>query len=278
VLPGVVFLSFGGEGIHPSATSKSWTDTTSHTHLLKVRSGFNMNKLSMANQLILDVLDGKCTVHQAHVELDGRIRRAPDYPRPISLIAYPMHAFALCILVFGGSFVDSTVSAFLGLVVGLLRWLADVAPSYAPLYEFTAAFAVSFLARGAQAVLQSAQGCTTYLTTVLSGIAMLLPGLSLTLAIMEITTRHLISGTVRLFHALFISLLLGLGMSMGSNLALFYNIQPNDCTSPRLPSPYWAILFFPQLALAGKSGGRGCSECRKCTEHRVLVVVVSLGL
>ena len=47
-LPDVLSVNFGGEDVRAS-----------HTHLIKVRSGFDMHKLSMTNQLALDVIEGR---------------------------------------------------------------------------------------------------------------------------------------------------------------------------------------------------------------------------
>ncbi|KAG0007902.1 hypothetical protein BGZ80_004092, partial [Entomortierella chlamydospora] len=53
---------------------------------------------------------------------------------------------------------------------------------------------------------------------VLSAIVMLLlPGLSLTTAIMELSSRFIISGSVRMFYSLMYCLFLGFGISIKSN-------------------------------------------------------------
>jgi uncharacterized membrane protein YjjB (DUF3815 family) len=87
--------------------------------------------------------------------------------------------------------------------------------------------------------------------------AVLLPGLSLTIALVELSTRNLVCGTVRLCGALFTSLVLGFGITLG-NLAVWWVEvdQTTEKSCPDAPSlnidshPLYYLLFFPPLCLS----------------------------
>ena len=55
--------------------------------------------------------------------------------------------------------------------------------------------------------------------TVLGGVIVLVPGLTLTVAMNELATRHLMSGTGRLMGAATTFLVIGLGVALGGKLA-----------------------------------------------------------
>ncbi|KAJ1566614.1 hypothetical protein HK405_009090 [Cladochytrium tenue] len=76
---------------------------------------------------------------------------------------------------------------------------------------------------------------------------MLLPGLSLTLSIIELSTRNIISGTVRLFGAIFTATLIGYGMTIGSTIVAWPVADTVTCSAP---SPLWGLLLFWPMATA----------------------------
>ncbi|MFP2932509.1 threonine/serine exporter family protein, partial [Pyxidicoccus sp. 3LG] len=84
-----------------------------------------------------------------------------------------------------------------------------------------------------------------------AGLIVLLPGLSLTVAINELATRHLISGTSRLTGAVLVFLQLGFGVALGSRLAM---LLPPPLPIPLPPAlPAWTQAVA--LALAPVSLG-----------------------
>ncbi|KAI8846890.1 hypothetical protein BC829DRAFT_397714 [Chytridium lagenaria] len=194
---GMIMISFGGESSH------------SNTHIVKTAQGFNMGKLAQA------------------VKADN------DYPWYIILAT---HLLTLCILGFGGNWVDAMIAAVLGLFVGILSLLSERYSSVTYLLEFFARYL-----------------CTAFIARSLHSIAILLPGLSLTISIIELSTRNMVSGTVRLFGALFTAMLLGFGMTIGGAL-VFWNSYPSSgttssaCGAPQ--NPLWALLLFWPMSFA----------------------------
>lgn len=130
---------------------------------------------------------------------------------------------------FNGTWLEAALGALMGLVVALINTLVSSRfPQSSNLLEFVCGLVVSLLTGAIQRAggLHAASGsissseetiaCVGHLTIVLSGLAVLLPGLSLTSAITEISLRNMTSGTVRLFHALFTAMMLGFGISVGT--------------------------------------------------------------
>jgi uncharacterized membrane protein YjjP (DUF1212 family) len=106
------------------------------------------------------------------------------------------------------------VSAGLGLLVGLLDRLAAHHAAYKRVHEIAASFLVAAVATALGRVLPVSATLVT-----LAGIVSLLPGLSITVALTELATRHLASGTARLMGAVVTLLQLGIGTALGWRLA-----------------------------------------------------------
>lgn len=112
-----------------------------------------------------------------------------------------------------GSVADVLASALLGLAIGVLGRLASgrpVARLFAPIATFAAALISQSLARLIPGIAEGVVG--------LAGVIVLLPGLSLTLAMTELATRHLVSGTVRMAGALMVFLTMAFGVALAHRL------------------------------------------------------------
>ncbi|KAI9099246.1 hypothetical protein DFS34DRAFT_579520 [Phlyctochytrium arcticum] len=239
VIPGVIWISFGDE------------DHSSSTHLIKVGQSWNMYKLSRVNHLCRSVINGDTDVCTAIDNLT-EISVIDDYPAWWDYITYPIVSFTICAIGFGGRWVDSGVSAFLGLCVCGMSSIA----SKRHLVPFLCALFCSFFSRVLLVALRSAYPnfCYNHVSIVLSGIVMLLPGLSITISMIEIATRNIVSGTVRVFFAMFHAMLLGFGISTGRALVTWGpSPEELDANSPSCPgalSPLWNFAFFPPLCVA----------------------------
>ncbi|TPX65819.1 hypothetical protein SpCBS45565_g04858 [Spizellomyces sp. 'palustris'] len=236
VLPGLILISFGNE------------DHSSTTHLVKAPQGFNMSKLSAVNALCHVLEKGEILIDDGLKRLQD-IRSEAEYSRPLFLSTFPVVSFGISIIGFGTNWVEAGVSALFGLVVGCLCLAAARYPSFTYLLDFAAALVVSFLARVFKSI--SGDDCFHETLVTLSALAVLLPGLSLTISIIEISTRNMVSGTVRMFHALFTAMLLGFGMSVGPLLfgQQANTSQPAYCGTNDPVFPYWYFLLFPPMSI-----------------------------
>ncbi|KAI8339057.1 hypothetical protein BC941DRAFT_338043, partial [Chlamydoabsidia padenii] len=172
---------------------------------------------------------------------------------PWTIIAsFACIAFSASIVMFKGTWIDSGFAAFFGLVSGSLLVLASHCPVYAHVYEVSACAVVSLIVR-------YLHNYCCFNAIVIPSIIVLLPGYSMTMAVMEITAKHLVTGTIRLIHVVFYSFLLAYGMALGS--FLYDAFHPNATSSPGgycpgtnnnsddlLPPEWVNIPLFPIMA------------------------------
>ncbi|KAG0202344.1 hypothetical protein BGX28_005132 [Mortierella sp. GBA30] len=239
-LPNVMIVAFTDYETH-----------TSETHLLKVSADLDMYKCALVHQVHKMVTHSAMPVEEAIMKLDAINAEKDANPRWLTVLAYATASFCTAPMFFKGSWIDAGVSFLIGGAVGLLVWLAERVPSYARICEITMSVVVAFIAEALRNSTHICEGAVK-----LAGIVIILPGYTITCAILELSSRHIISGSVRLFYAIVFSLLLGYGLTIGASIwALFDHSARDDekfsadCATAPL-DPKWNILFVPLFAIS----------------------------
>jgi len=142
---------------------------------------------------------------------------------------------------FGGGWPEILCSIVTGSAVALLWAFVVTVPGFSKLLEIASAFVSAVIANLLGTYLYHGQ-LNIFLVT-LAGVIILLPGLTLTISIAEIASRHLISGTARLTSALVCALLITGGMVIGFQASeKFFTVTPNDTYAPTPLSDWYFIL------------------------------------
>jgi uncharacterized membrane protein YjjP (DUF1212 family) len=182
------------------------------THLLRVQPGEpNLGHLSRLDAIMSAVVDGRITASDGSVRIGRLLAEPPRWSRPQTLVAFVLASAAVSCF-FGVTAVEALVASGLGLVAGLCALMAGQVRGLAPVLEpFTAAIVatLAFLVAGVT-------GSGNAYQTTLAGLIVLLPGLTFTIGLTELSTRHLASGTARLAGALVTFLGLGFGVALGA--------------------------------------------------------------
>ncbi|RKP10189.1 hypothetical protein THASP1DRAFT_13167 [Thamnocephalis sphaerospora] len=231
--PGVVLIRFGDS-----------VTRTSETHILRVSNGYNMDKLGQAVRLSREVETGTQSLDEAVDELDLLLHQPDRYSWWMELIAFFVSSFAAAPLAFGGSWIDAAVAGALGTLVGVMSLMARRLRAYSDLFEVSSSVVVALIA----AVLHRH---VCFWAVALSAVIIPLPGLTLTLAVMELASRNIVSGAVRLFYALMIALLIGYGLMLGVDIwHIFEDFNASLEFSCASISPWWYFLLLPVLAIS----------------------------
>jgi uncharacterized membrane protein YjjP (DUF1212 family) len=184
------------------------------THLIRAEPGStNLRHLSGLDRIARDVMYGTL----GPVDGSARIEQLLSAPSPWSP-AVVLAAFVL-VSVSVASFLhvsawDLVGAAILGLMTGLIVTRSRKHSEWLDIVEPLSAFAVASIAQLFAALTDSGAG---YAMTV-AGLVVLLPGMTFTTGLIELSTRHLASGTARLSGALVTFLGLGFGVALGTKL------------------------------------------------------------
>lgn len=184
------------------------------------------------------------TVETAQARLRG-VMASPVPYGPVLTVAALGVASGAAARFFGAGLAEVLTSSVLGLVIGGLGVVAGRSVTAGRVFEFAAAMLATLLALAAGVLWPP----LTVAPVIVSSIIVLLPGLTLTLALNELATGHLVSGTARLTGSVMTLLKLGLGVGLGQQLAaLLPALAARGGVEPA-PLPDWTLA--PALLLTG---------------------------
>ena len=187
----------------------------------------DLGRLADLDELVQEVADGRVDPAEGSRRVRAALALAPRYPTPLRLVAHALLAGSAA-LVLGGGVAECAVAALVGCFVGVLDLFSGrVAAKPTSSEDRHEGYALSRLQPAIGAfVAAAAAGLATLRwpelvtsTVGVAGIIMLVPGLTLTVAMTEVATGHLVSGTARLSKAMLTFLLLGFGAALGGELA-----------------------------------------------------------
>ncbi|MDQ3160996.1 MAG: threonine/serine exporter family protein, partial [Pseudomonadota bacterium] len=124
-------------------------------------------------------------------------------------------------------------------VIGLLIGLLDVAATSRPRLSEASEAIAGLIAGGVAIMVASWVGPLNFNTVIIASLIVLLPGMALTNAMNELTSRHLVSGTARFAGAMTTILKLTIGTAIAFNLASMTGLEPVVRASR--PQPEWVV-------------------------------------
>ncbi|KIL68095.1 hypothetical protein M378DRAFT_185147 [Amanita muscaria Koide BX008] len=211
-LPGVMICSFGDQDQGCSAT-----------HFVKCKSGLSLGALHKVHLIYRSVVHDETTAEKATAHLDALLS-APDLYGKLfrSILAFSLSAL-ICPLAFGGSFIDMWIAGCGAFVLSILRlYVASKSALYANVFEITIATLISFASRGLSSI-SSQIFCYTAISS--AGIIGILPGYLILSSSLELASKNIVCGSVKMVYALIYTLFLGFGLQIGSDFYLLLDPQ-----------------------------------------------------
>ncbi|CDH57450.1 prm10p [Lichtheimia corymbifera JMRC:FSU:9682] len=196
---------------------------TTETHFIRQSLLFDMHKLGEVFRLEKLVAHGEVTVDEALEFLDKVSEDPQFYPSWLNPVIYAVISLCGCVMFFGGRWKEAGLSAGLA---------------------------------------TSTRFGFCFIPTAFASFIVILPGYVIAIAIIELVSRQLVSGVVRMVYAIIYSFLLGYGISMGSSLyvtvdrhtsteaAPYCQVTANANTCIVAESQYYLFLTVPVFALA----------------------------
>lgn len=212
----------------------------SKTYLQRIETGeSNLEKLAEAEDVVDLVLEGRMNVDQAREYLAWLLVKPSRYAAS-RVVAANALASAGMARIFGGGWREMVLSALLGLLVGIAvqatqarRGLGRLTPLLGGMVSALGGALLAWLVPG-----------TSQSVVVLSGLIVLVPGLSLLVSMQELGTGNLVSGTARLAGTGLVFLLLAFGVGLGQRLGGAW-LSPGPVEPSALPA--WTLV--PVLAV-----------------------------
>ncbi|KAJ2329212.1 pheromone-regulated protein prm10 [Coemansia sp. RSA 2702] len=235
--PGLVMIS-----IEDTATF------TSETKIIRCASGYDMHRLDLTDRVVRMVSKDNASVEDGTRRLTEIMSMPPLFAWYWQLIDWGLASWSVCLLAFNGSWIDSLAAFVLGLVVGCLNLLASRLKGYTNLFEASVSILSGFMAS-----VFSRWVCFAAVT--LSATVVLLPGLILTTGAIELASRNMHAGTIRVGYALMLAFIIAFGINLGSNIYIELFSTPGRASDMNLAmcspvSQWWWWLAFPVAILS----------------------------
>ncbi|MDZ7632597.1 MAG: threonine/serine exporter family protein [Gemmatimonadaceae bacterium] len=184
------------------------------THLIRAEPGStNLRHLSGLDRIARDVMYGTLGPVEGSARIERLLSEPATWGTGAVLSAFVLVSVAVASFLHVGTW-DLLGAAFVGLLCGLIVTRSRQHSEWLGIEEPMSAFVIATVAQLFAALTDSGAG---YAMTV-AGLVVLLPGMTFTTGLIELSTRHLASGTARLSGALVTFLGLGFGVALGTKL------------------------------------------------------------
>lgn len=215
------------------------------SYLVRLQPGeIDLEKLSRLYSLVEQLLDGSIEVREATARVDQIVADPSPYGSLTTTLSLVV-ATGTAAIAFGGGWAEAAVAATIGALLGGLLELAGRFRTLGGLLLVLAALMAALVSRLSTLVLDP----VVPFVPMLAGLIVLLPGLSLTVAMSELAHSHLVSGTARLMGALVSFVQLGFGVALGSKLGAV--LAPGAAAASPAALPPWVLpLSLPLSALS----------------------------
>lgn len=250
-LPGCMIISFDDASTH-----------TAEVKVVRSNQGVELGKLADVHAIYKEVVHDMIGVEEASQRLDEILNRPDQHNVLFRVFVHGCAAALVGPFAFNARPIDMPVAFVLGCLLGVLQLvLSPRSELYANVFEVSAAILTSFLARAFGSIQYNDQPLFCFSALAQSSIALILPGYIVLCASLELQSRNMVAGSIRLVYAIIYSLFLGFGITIGtavygcldSNASTDYTCPPSPVPNEYLQRFPFVILFSICLALVNQA-------------------------
>lgn len=213
-----------------------------HIEIVRVeQTELDLGRMSDVSEVGHNVLARAMTIREGSRRLDEILAAPQRYGPIVTTLAFAVTS-GVAGRFFGAGLHEVLLAMITGLAVGLLALLIPHSQAVARLFEVLAGLLVSLIAVVGASLIG---GASIPIVTV-AGLIVLVPGLTLTIAISEIAQRSLVSGASRLLGAVVVFLMLGFGVAGGGQLGA--RIVGHVADRPPIALPQWTEALAVLIA------------------------------
>ncbi|EFQ89279.1 hypothetical protein CFE70_009516 [Pyrenophora teres f. teres 0-1] len=239
-MPGCMIVAFDDSSVH-----------TSEVKLVRTTQGVDLGKLRDVHEIYKDVVHDRINVEEATPRLDAIMGRKPKFNRWLRVPMYGLASATVGPFAFQARFIDLPFCFLLGCLIGWLQLI--VAPGndlISNVFEIGASVITSFAARALGSIRHDGKEIFCFSAMAQSSIALILPGFMVLCASLELQSKHIVAGSVRMVYAIIYSLFLGFGITIGTVLYGMMDKNATSRTQCQQPmSTNYYYFFVPAFAV-----------------------------
>ncbi|KAF2117173.1 hypothetical protein BDV96DRAFT_490237 [Lophiotrema nucula] len=239
-IPGCMIISFDDSSVH-----------TTEVKLVRTNQGVDLGKLRDVHEIYKDVVHDRIGVEEATPRLAAIMDRKQKYSNWLRVFVYGLASATVGPFAFEARPIDLPFCFILGCLIGWLQLI--IAPQnelITNVFEIGAAVITSFIARGLGSITRDGKEIFCFSAMAQSSIALILPGFTVLCASLELQSRHIVAGSVRMVYAIIYSLFLGYGITIGTVIfGLMYKdaTSATSCSNPM--NSHWYYFFVVAFSL-----------------------------
>ena len=183
-----------------------YTEEDNYTQTRRIKGiGMDIERLHRLNALSRKICEQALSERDISIELNS-IKLLKRYPLWLECLSYMLISGSFT-LFFGGDFIESTISALIGLALSIIAHFSEKAFLNKIFAKFIGAFAVTF---GAYVLMKF--GAIHAMDKVIIGnIMLLIPGVGLTNALRDLLVGDNMTGLLRLIEAMLLAFAIAVG-------------------------------------------------------------------
>lgn len=187
---------------------------STETLFIRTSGGLDLYRLSLVHKVYRRVARDEISVSQGSRALRRITKGSKPYHWSILLLAGAISSAGASAVAFSGSFVDMLMSAALGtLLAFVILFVMGRHRIVSNIFEIGTAGLIAFISRGL-----GATGYFCYSSIVSGSIVLLLPGWQICLGALELGSRNIVSGAIRIVWAIVYTLFLSFGIAIGAEI------------------------------------------------------------
>ncbi len=202
----------------------------------------NLERLVELDRVLQQVASRMLGVREATAALHDLDRVPLRYGRRWTTVMLAVTSAAVAPL-FGGGWRDVVGAAVIGILISILEIFGVWRPEARRVLDFSAGILAAMTAAAAAWLL----GPVSEEAVIISGLIVLMPGLTVTMAIKELSTVNLVAGTARLMGALMILISIAFGVAIGQQIGNTFP-PPTGELPPALPVWVEQVALFVTAA------------------------------
>lgn len=221
----------------PGCMIISFDDNSTHTTEVKVvrsSQGIDLGKLADVHEIYKEVIHDVIGVEEATKRLEATMKKRSKFHILFLIFGHGCASASVGPFAFNARPVDMPVAFLLGCLLGVLQLVLSPNSSlYSNVFEVSAAVLTSFLARAFGSIRFQGEPLFCFSALAQSAIALILPGYTVLCASLELQSRSIVAGSVRMVYAIIYSLFLGFGITIGT--AVYGLLDPQASTAYTCP-------------------------------------------
>ncbi|KFY11133.1 hypothetical protein V492_04631 [Pseudogymnoascus sp. VKM F-4246] len=233
-MPGCMIISFD------DANSR-----TKDVHIIRCTESLNLCKLDDVHAVYKDIVHNKTTTDEAMARLHEIMDRRDKFPPWFLVLMYGLASACIGPVSFGARPIDLPMIFLLGCLLGFMKLiLAEKSELYRHVFEISISILTSFLARALGSIRLGPSTTFCFSAMCQASLILILPGFTITNSALELQSKNMVSGSVRMVYGIIFTLFLAFGITIGITI---YGAMDSGATSDtKCPTtwPFWWKIIF----------------------------------